>query len=109
VFKGVDDDYCHQLVSEARVKHPTGRVEWVQRSRDNHFFDCEAMQAAAGYLLNVQRIPLQNGRTGTRNGVGRQPPTPSEVVSATEAPPSPAPTPRGRGARRIIRSNYLGA
>ena len=58
VFKGVDDDYCHQIVSEARMKLPTGKVEWVQRSRDNHFFDCEAMQAAAGYLLNVQRIPL---------------------------------------------------
>jgi phage terminase large subunit GpA-like protein len=109
VFQGVDDDYCHQLVSEARLKQPSGRVEWVQRSRDNHFFDCEAMQAAAGYLLNVQRIPLQKNHNGATDGVGRQPVTPSEVVSATIAPPEPPPPERGRRVRRIIRSSYLGA
>ena len=68
VFRGLDDDYCHQLVSEARLKKPTGQVEWVQRSRDNHFFDCEAMQAAAGYLLNVQRIPLQKVHSDRATG-----------------------------------------
>lgn len=51
-----DDDYCKQIVSEARVKRPSGRAVWVQRSRDNHYLDCEAMQAAAGYMLNVQRL-----------------------------------------------------
>jgi len=106
VFRGVDDDYCHQLVSEARLKLPTGRVEWVQRSRDNHFFDCEAMQAAAGYLLNVQRIPLQKKELSATGGVGRQPPTPSEVADAPPVPPALA---RARKVRRIIRSSYLGA
>jgi phage terminase large subunit GpA-like protein len=105
VFNGVDDDYCHQIVSEARLKNPTGKVEWVQRSRDNHFFDCEAMSAAAGYLLNVQRIPLQNRPPRTKDGVGPRPETLSEVV---EAPPVPTAPARRRG-RRIIRSNYLGA
>ncbi|MCD9821191.1 terminase gpA endonuclease subunit [Bradyrhizobium japonicum] len=109
VFKGVDDDYCHQLVSEARLKQPTGRIEWVQRSRDNHFFDCEAMQAAAGYLLNVQRIPLQKSHDRNKDGVGTQPETPSEVVSAPEAPPAPPALTRGRRIRRIVRSSYLGA
>ena len=109
VFKGVDDDYCHQLVSEARLKQPTGRVEWVQRSRDNHFFDCEAMQAAAGYLLNVQRIPLQKLKDGTTGGVGRKPPTPSEVSAPLNAPPVPPPPTRSRKVRRIVRSSYLGA
>jgi phage terminase large subunit GpA-like protein len=114
VFKGIDDDYCKQLVSEARLKQPTGRVEWVQRSRDNHFLDCEAMAAAAGYLLNVQRIPLQNKRTGTMDGVGREPSTPSEVVAPPPSnpqapPPSPPAVTQARRVRRIIRSNYLGA
>jgi phage terminase large subunit GpA-like protein len=114
VFKGVDDDYCKQLVSEARLKQPTGRIEWVQRSRDNHFFDCEAMQAAAGYLLNVQRIPLQNRQTRSKDVVGRQPETPSKVIvpplDAQQEPPIPsAPVARARRVRRIIRSNYLGA
>ena len=108
IFKGVDDDYCHQIVSEARLKQPTGRVEWVQRSRANHFFDCEAMQAAAGYLLNVQRIPLQNRDRQTKEDAGRQPETPPEVVTASQiAAVSEAPAPQGRRIRRIIRSNYL--
>ena len=108
VFNGVDDDYCHQIVSEARLKQPTGRVEWVQRSRDNHFFDCEAMQAAAGYLLNVQRIPLQKHQTGSKEDVGRKPETQAEVV-ALDAPPVPPPVTRSRRVRRIVRSTYLGA
>ena len=34
------DYYLQQLVSEARVRKPGGRPMWVQRSRENHFFDC---------------------------------------------------------------------
>ncbi|UPT91111.1 phage terminase large subunit family protein [Bradyrhizobium barranii subsp. apii] len=107
VFKGIDDDYCHQLVSEARLKQPTGRVEWVQRSRDNHFFDCEAMQAAAGYLLNVQRIPLQKTHDRNKDGVGTQPETPSEVESAREAPPVPHARSQDQAHRQIELSRSL--
>lgn len=52
----VSDDYCMQLLSEARVKNKLGKPQWIRRSRDNHYFDCEAMAYAAGYMLNVQRI-----------------------------------------------------
>jgi phage terminase large subunit GpA-like protein len=52
----VSDDYCQQLLSEARVKNKLGRPQWIRRSRDNHFLDCEAMAYAAGYMLNVHRI-----------------------------------------------------
>jgi phage terminase large subunit GpA-like protein len=52
----VDDDYCRQIVSEARIRLASGRVKWVRRSRENHFLDCEAMQAAAAHLLNAARI-----------------------------------------------------
>jgi phage terminase large subunit GpA-like protein len=109
VFKGIDDDYCHQIVSEARLKHPTGKIEWVQRSRANHFLDCEAMQAAAGYLLNVQRIPLQSSARKGTHGVGKEPEITPEVKSGLETPP-PAPRQSGRirGGRRVIRSSYLG-
>jgi phage terminase large subunit GpA-like protein len=50
------DYYLQQLVSEARIKKPGGKPTWVQRSKDNHFFDVEAMQAAAGWFLGAQRI-----------------------------------------------------
>jgi phage terminase large subunit GpA-like protein len=50
------EDYLRQLVSEARVKRPGGKPTWVARSRENHFLDCEAMNAAAAYFLGVQRL-----------------------------------------------------
>jgi hypothetical protein len=48
--------YCRQIVSEGRVKKPSGGSMWVQRSRENHFLDCEAMAYAGAYMLGVQRI-----------------------------------------------------
>ncbi len=52
----VSEDYCKQIVSEARLKKASGQVKWVQRQKDNHYFDCEAMQAAAGKLENVMQL-----------------------------------------------------
>lgn len=52
----VGDDYLKQLVSEARIRKPGGKPVWVKRSKDNHYFDCEAMNAAAAYFLGVQRL-----------------------------------------------------
>ncbi len=52
----IDDDYCQQLVAEARVKGPSGRYVWVARSRENHFLDCEAMCAAAAWRLGVEAM-----------------------------------------------------
>lgn len=59
--RDIDEDYCRQIVSEARVRKPSGKVIWVQKSRDNHYFDCEAMQAAAGSMLNVLTIRAPDG------------------------------------------------
>jgi phage terminase large subunit GpA-like protein len=50
------DDYAAQLVSEARLRKPSGKVLWMQLNRNNHFLDCEAMAYAAGYLIGVHRI-----------------------------------------------------
>ena len=50
------DEYCQQIVSEARVTSPTGNPVWVQRSRENHFLDCEALAAAAAFQLNAHRL-----------------------------------------------------
>lgn len=51
-----DDEYMKQIVSESRVKLASGKVLWVEHSSQNHFLDCEAMQAAAAHLLNFSRI-----------------------------------------------------
>jgi len=103
VPRGVDDDYCRQIVSEARLKKPNGMPEWVPLSKHNHFLDCEAMAAASSYLMNMQRVA---------------PPPPKETGDEDEAPakervpaPSqPAPvvmTRYPRAARRVVRSGYL--
>jgi phage terminase large subunit GpA-like protein len=54
----IDEDYARQLVSEVRVVDgATGRPQWIQKSRANHYLDCESLAMAVGYSLNVQRIP----------------------------------------------------
>ena len=54
----IGEDYCRQIVAEERISGPGGKKVWVERSRDNHFLDAEAMAAAAGFMLNVQHIRL---------------------------------------------------
>lgn len=56
IHEGADEDYCRQLVAEARIITDSGKPQWIERSRNNHFLDCEAMQAAAGFMLNVHHI-----------------------------------------------------
>lgn len=52
----ITEDYCRQITSEARGMSPAGRPVWTRISRNNHFLDCEALAAAAGYQLRVQNI-----------------------------------------------------
>jgi len=54
----VTEDYCRQIVAEAMVRGPGGKPVWIEKARDNHFLDAEAMASAAGYMLNVQHIKL---------------------------------------------------
>ena len=64
----IDEDYAKQLVSEVRVVDgATGKPQWVQKSRSNHYLDCEALAMAIGYSLNVQRIPDGVVREGPNN------------------------------------------
>jgi phage terminase large subunit GpA-like protein len=49
------DDYFKQVVAETRVIQD-GKPKWLQLHRDNHYLDCEAMAAAAAYLLNAQYL-----------------------------------------------------
>jgi len=101
------DDYLRQLVSEVRVTSGTS-FEWVERSRQNHYLDCEAMAAAAGFLLGVQRLremavldanstskpqkTRQDGRKTQTNAAATPP------AEAAEAPASPPPREASAGA-----------
>lgn len=53
-----DEEYARQVLSEVRINDPkNGKPVWAKLRKDNHFLDCEALAAAAGYALNVQQIP----------------------------------------------------
>lgn len=66
----VSDDYLRQLVSEARIRKPGGKPVWVRRAKDNHYLDCEAMNAAAAFFLGVQRLRDEPARKGTNDVPG---------------------------------------
>jgi phage terminase large subunit GpA-like protein len=79
----VDDDYCKQIISEARMRLASGKVRWVERSKENHFLDCEAMQAAAAHLLNVARIGA-----GARRPTAQPPKAPQPDVDPETGGPA---------------------
>jgi phage terminase large subunit GpA-like protein len=85
LHEGVTEDYCRQIVSEARVSKPSGGFAWVEKSRNNHRLDCEALAYAAAYMLGVQRLKDGARRAGA---VPQQTPRPSDggARSSTTAP-----------------------
>lgn len=80
------DDYCQQLVSEARVVKPGGRIEWVQTQKQNHFLDCEQMQVACAYSLRLQHYaqPLKGAPTAEQR---EQPEQPEPAAAPQQSPP----------------------
>jgi len=53
----IDDEYMKQIVAESRTRLASGKALWVEHSRQNHYLDCEAMQAGAAHLLSFARMP----------------------------------------------------
>lgn len=60
VHENPSDDYCKQLVSEVRTV-VDGKPKWVQRYKDNHYLDAEAICEAMAWSLNVQHLPGMGG------------------------------------------------
>ena len=50
------EEYCRQVVAEELVITEQGRAIWVAREKDNHYFDCEVLAAAAAYSLNSHTL-----------------------------------------------------
>ena len=86
------DEYMKQIISESKVRLPSGKVVWVEHTPQNHFLDCEALQAAAAHLLNTARIPptaeMMNRRPPFPNGPPPKAPPPI-VPAAPAAMPAP--------------------
>ena len=46
------DDYCKQIVAEAKVVKPSGKTVWVRLKKDNHFLDVEVLNIACARSLH---------------------------------------------------------
>jgi hypothetical protein len=100
LHQDVDEDYCRQIVSEARMRKPSGGIVWVSRSRDNHYLDAEALSFAAAYMLGVQRL-TESHAVRRRRRVQGDPPAPAEAAATGAASPG-----RRRG-RRLLFSGCM--
>jgi phage terminase large subunit GpA-like protein len=52
----IDDDYCRQIVAEQRMRLPSGRTQWIKVHKDNHYLDCEALQAFLAHVEGVRHL-----------------------------------------------------
>lgn len=111
LHRDADEEYARQVLSEVRLVTPgKNKAEWKPIRRDNHFFDCEALAACAGYLMNVQAIP-----EGIERNDGDEPegPPPPDDGGGDDTPPPPAPAPAARkpDAKEALRKKFarLGA
>jgi hypothetical protein len=61
----------------------------VQKSRANHYLDCEALAMAIGYSLNVQRIPDGVLREGTGDEPRLEDPRDTETENSEDRAVTP--------------------
>ena len=90
----ISDGYCKQIVSEARVRKPNGTAFWARRSRENHFLDCEAIQAALQHSLNLHLYSERDGEQVVMAAPTRsEPAMPKAARGAPAAVAKPKPAP----------------
>ncbi|MDQ5975932.1 MAG: hypothetical protein QG661_3141 [Actinomycetota bacterium] len=92
VPQDITDDYCQQITAEARVVKSSGRVTWVRIRKDNHFLDCEALNAAAAHSLGVHRARKRKPAPGET--------APEPAVETIKPAPEPQPIIRRPPPRR---------
>ena len=78
------DDYFKQVVAETRVMSD-GKPKWLAIARDNHYLDCEAMAAAAAYLLNAQYLAGGEEENQANDSIDSV-----EIASIDDGGPKPA-------------------
>jgi phage terminase large subunit GpA-like protein len=88
------EDYCRQVVSEARVRKANGRATWTKRSPHNHYLDAEALAYGAAKMLGLERIADTASRKRTESQI-------------TDVPPALPGVLRQRGQRSVIRSRFM--
>lgn len=83
----ISESYAKQIVAETRMRAPGGKVKWAERSRENHFLDCEAMQGAAQMILNLTKLrdgPPQSRRAARDHQPAQPQPDPPRRPQASQ-------------------------
>jgi len=60
IYDNISERYLKQMQAERkeliRTKKGKNYYGWVQRSKDNHYWDCEVYALAAAYMMNIQYL-----------------------------------------------------
>jgi phage terminase large subunit GpA-like protein len=87
----VTEAYCKALVSEVRTVGPNGKPQWIERSKENHYLDAEALAAAAANLLNAQYLRGSGPKgAAVAEAVPRESERETETIDEGPPPQSPA-------------------
>ncbi len=62
VLRGIEEDYCRQIVNEARTRKPGGGYVWVKRGKAHDYLDCEAMAFGAAKMLESTAFRMRPRR-----------------------------------------------
>jgi phage terminase large subunit GpA-like protein len=107
IAQDASDDYCQQVVAEARLVTQAGRVFWHKLRTDNHYFDAEVLAATAAHLEQVHRLPRlgdemldEPGEETPEATDTPAPPDGAPVKQKPKPPPEPAPPAPKRKKRR---------
>jgi phage terminase large subunit GpA-like protein len=65
--ENISDDYCKQIVAEARVVKPSGKAVWIKIKKDNHYLDAEALAYLAAKVLLAGREGQIDGQPAQSN------------------------------------------
>lgn len=91
VHAEIGDDYCRQVVAETRGTSSSGKVVWERLRRENHYLDCEAMNAAAAHILRLHALPKPKAAPASSEDAvtGGEPAQAAEKPAQTGAQQSP--------------------
>ena len=100
------EDYCRQVVSEARMKKPGGGWAWIRRSRHNHYLDAESLAYAAAKMLGLERVQVE-GASPTPRLQPTATAAPEAIAPVATTPRTPKPEPRQAPPPQALSGNFL--
>lgn len=113
ISQDATDDYCQQVVAEARMVTQSGEVFWQKLRTDNHYFDAEVLAAVGAHLEQVHRLPnkgeMMIDDEDTPGDGSDNPSSDDGGEPAEPRKPKPKPTPDTEPPRRKKRRRRRGA